>query len=98
MSSPVVVNSVFDLQKSCPIPCLFGIQTNIPTRDCIDFIRLLRCAPAKCTLTAKSHHLILCGAITCAASLMMAAPQEENPVPDRVLLPSGQLLTPLAAP
>lgn len=53
MSSPVIVSSVFDLQKSCTIRCLFGIQTNIPTRDCIDFIRLLRCAPAKCTLTAK---------------------------------------------
>jgi len=29
---------------------------------------------------------------------MMAAPQEENPDSDRVLLPSGQLLTPLATP
>jgi DNA-binding beta-propeller fold protein YncE len=98
MSSPVVVNSVFDLQKSCPIDGLFDIRTNIPTRDCIDYIGPISWAPAKRAITAKSHRFILCGAVICAASLMSADGKEENPDPDHILLPSGQLLTALAVP
>jgi YVTN family beta-propeller protein len=98
MSSPVIVNSVWNLQKSCPIDHLFDIRTNIPIRDCIDYIRPISWAPAKRAITAKSHRFILWGAITCAASLTNAAPKMEYPDPDHTLLPSGQLLTPLATP
>jgi hypothetical protein len=41
---------------------------------------------------------IVCAAITYGASLTAAIPKEKNSKPDCFLLPSGQRLTPLAAP
>jgi len=48
--------------------------------------------------TGKCLRIVFCAAITYGVSLTAAIPKDENPKADCVLLPSGQRLTPLAAP
>src|SRR6266446_9463126 len=48
--------------------------------------------------TGKCVRVVFCAAITFGVSLTAAIPKDESPKPDCALLPSGQRLTPLAAP
>ena len=48
--------------------------------------------------TGKCVRVVFSAAITFGVALTPAIPKEKNPKPDCVLLPSGQRLTPLAAP
>jgi hypothetical protein len=48
--------------------------------------------------TGKCVRVLFCAAITAGVSLTAAIPKDTNPKPDFALLPSGQRLTPLAAP